>query len=155
MAKKVQLKSFKVAGISVRTTNQDRQSSTDLMNLWNRFYSENISSKIPGKVNNNIYAVYTNYDSDYTSAYTTILGHSVASIDNLPRGLVGHEIGAASYIAFEVKGEMPAAIVDTWKEIWNRDKELNRQYSTDFEVYQEKTEEEPNGSATVYVGVKE
>jgi predicted transcriptional regulator YdeE len=155
MAEKVQLKSFKVVGISIRTTNQNGQSATDLMNLWNKFYSENISSKITDKVNNDIYALYTNYDSDYTSWYTTIIGHSVASIDNLPDGLIGHEIGSGSYIAFDVNGEMPTAIVDIWKEIWNRDKELNRQYSTDFEVYKEKSEDELNDSVTVYVGVKE
>ena len=38
-----QIEAFKIIGIEVRTTNENEQSQTDLGDLWDRFYSENIT----------------------------------------------------------------------------------------------------------------
>ena len=64
---------MKIIGIETRTTNQNGQAMKDIGGLWNRFFSENIISKIPKAVNSNVYAIYTDYESDYTGEYTTLL----------------------------------------------------------------------------------
>ena len=55
---------MKIIGIETRTTNQNGQAMKDIGGLWNRFFSENIISKIPNAVNSNVYAIYTDYESD-------------------------------------------------------------------------------------------
>jgi predicted transcriptional regulator YdeE len=49
---------------------------------------------------------------------------------------------------------MPKAIMDTWSDIWNRDKELQRKYSYDFEVYGEKSQKGENSEVPIYVSTK-
>jgi predicted transcriptional regulator YdeE len=60
------LESFKVIGISVRTTNENRQATKDIPFLWKKFFEENISSKIPNKLSDDLYCVYTHYEKDHT-----------------------------------------------------------------------------------------
>lgn len=55
------MKAIKIIGIEVRTTNENGQALEDLDRLWGRFFSEKIAEKIPNKIRNDIYAVYTNY----------------------------------------------------------------------------------------------
>ena len=66
---------FYVVGISVRTSNENQQAAKDIPALWQRFMSENIADKIPNKSSNKVYAVYTDYESDHTKPYTTIIGY--------------------------------------------------------------------------------
>ena len=65
---------MKIIGISVLTTNQNGQAMQDIGNLWKRFFSEQILAKIPNKVSDAIYSIYTDYQKDYTEPYTCIIG---------------------------------------------------------------------------------
>ena len=56
-----------------------------------RFFKENISSKIPNKINGDILALYTDYEGDYTKPYSWILGCEVSSLEQVPEGLVGKD----------------------------------------------------------------
>jgi predicted transcriptional regulator YdeE len=151
MIKKITLDSFKIVGISVRTTNQEGRSANDLMELWQRFYSENISSKISNKTDNNIYSVYTDYESDYTAGYTALIGHKVSSIDIIPEELASREFKGGNYFVFEAKGKIPAAVVNKWQEIWDNNEELNRSYTADFEVYGEKSNDPEDAEVEIYI----
>ena len=66
------MNNFKIIGISTQTTNENGQSIQDVEALWNRFWNENIVAQVPNKVNEDIYAVYTDYESDYMIAPLTI-----------------------------------------------------------------------------------
>jgi predicted transcriptional regulator YdeE len=66
MTSEQKIEPFKIIGIAVHSTNQDGKSIKDLGDLWSRFYSETIMSKIPNKIDETIYAIYTDYASDYT-----------------------------------------------------------------------------------------
>ncbi len=59
-----QLESFKIIGISVETTNENGKSAMDLGELWERFYAENIMAQVLNKEGEDIYAIYTDYESD-------------------------------------------------------------------------------------------
>src|SRR5690349_24486132 len=109
---------FYIAGISVRTTNENMQAMKDIGELWGRFMGGDIGSKIPNKVSEDVYCMYTDYESDVNGPYTTILGYQVGSLDNLPDGIQGKQVPEAKYQVFPAKGKLPDIVVDTWKKIW-------------------------------------
>jgi len=145
---------FKIIGISTRTTNKDNKAQQDLVQLWGKFYSENIFEKIPNKLSNEILTIYTDYKSDFTEDYTTIIGIPVSTLAEIPNGLVGREFQAENFQKFTAKGEMPNAVVNTWIDIWKRNKELNRKYSYDFEVYGKKSQNGENSEVDIYIATK-
>jgi len=49
---------------------------------------------------------------------------------------------------------MPTAVIDIWKEIWDNDKELNRKYSADFEVYGQKSQDPENAEVEIYIATE-
>ena len=147
-------KGFKIIGIATRTTNQNNQSAEDLGKLWSQFYAENILEKIPNKVSSDIITIYTDYVSNYTEAYTTIIGVPVSTLDSVPEGLTGREFEAENFQKFTAKGEMPNAVVNTWMDIWQQDNELNRKYSYDLEVYGEKSQNGENAEVEIFIAAK-
>ena len=146
---------FKIIGISVRTTNQNNKSAADIGNLWGLFYAKNVAALIPNKISDDIYAIYTDYKSNFTEDYTTIIGIRVSSLDFIPEGLIGRQFEAEHFLKFTAKGNMPQAVIDAWINIWSRDQELNRNYSYDFEVYNEKSQNPENAEVDIFIAVKE
>lgn len=130
---KVELEEFQVIGISIRTTNQNGQSQKDISELWGKFMSENIAGKIPHKVNENIYCIYIDYESDFMDAYTTILGFKVNSFENIPEGLIAKTIPTSVYRLYKSTGKLPYCVLQTWQEIWESG--IKRKYLADFDVY--------------------
>jgi predicted transcriptional regulator YdeE len=119
---------FYVMGIAVRTTNEHGKSMIDIPKLWEQFFSENIMDKIPNKINNTLYCVYTDYEGDYTMPYTTLLGCKVSNLDSMPNGLLGKSIGGGQYSVFTAKGRITDGIVyEEWLKIWASG--MNRAYS--------------------------
>lgn len=144
---------FKIIGISMRTSNKNNQSQEDLGNLWGRFFAENILEKIPNKLSFEIFAIYTDYKSDYTEEYTTIIGVPVTTLEEMPSGLIGREFPSDNFQKFTAKGEMPKAVIDVWLTIWQRDQELKRKYSYDFEVYGPNSQNGENSEVEIYLSV--
>lgn len=145
---------IKVIGISVETTNQNNQAATDLDKMWNQFYTEAIANKIPDKESEAIYAVYTDYESNYTGKYTAIIGQRVSRLDNIPEGLTGREIKNEKLVKYIAKGALPNAVIETWQEIWANDIALYRTYNADFEVYGEKSQKGADSEVEIYIGVR-
>jgi len=150
---KVTIKEFTVIGISVRTTNENGQSAKDIGELWNKFMTEGILEKIPNKVDNTIYSIYTEYESDHTKPYTTILGCKVGNLENIPNGMVGTSFKGGNYVKTSAKGDlMQGLIVNHWTKIFEMD--LERIYSADFEVFGEKAQNPSDAEVDFYVSVK-
>lgn len=154
MNKKEQVKSFTIIGISIQTTNENGKSMTDIGQLWDRFYSENILAEIPGKIDNDIYAIYTDYESDYRGKYTVILGCKVTSLASVPAGFEGREFKGGNYLKYTAEGKIPDAVVSKWQEIWRKDDKLNRAYTADFEVYGEKSQNPESAEVDIYIATK-
>jgi len=150
----ITINEFKIVGISVKTTNKDNQSAQDIGKLWQQFYVENLFDKIPNKLSNDIYSIYTDYKSDFTDEYTTIIGVQVSSLENIPTGLIGRQFPSDNFMKFTAKGLMPKAIVEAWIDIWEKDKELSRKYTYDFEVYGEKSQNGENSEVEIYIATK-
>ena len=129
-----QLPMFFVAGLAVRTLNKDGQAGKDIGRLWQSLMQPGVADKLNEKEGNEVYCVYTDYESDYTGYYTAILGYKVSSIEYLPEGFTGKAIAASKYEVFTADGEFPTNIGATWQHIWQTD--LNRTYTADFDVYE-------------------
>ena len=147
------IQNFSVIGISVRTTNENEQSAKDIPALWNTLLSEAILSKIPNKISKDIVCVYTDYEKDHTKPYTTILGAVVANLDAIPEGMTGKTIEGINYEKFTAKGNLAEGIViKEWIKIWNSD--LNRIFTSDFEVYGEKAQNPENAEVDIFIAIK-
>ncbi|ATA89704.1 GyrI-like domain-containing protein [Capnocytophaga stomatis] len=144
---------FKIIGIAVRTTNANGQAATDLGKLWGQFMSDTIA-KIPNTISEEIIAIYTDYESDYQGAYTAIIGKKVSSLDEIPAGMIGREFPEAKFQKFIAKGQMPNAIMQTWKTIWEQEATLHRAYQYDFEVYGKKSQNGDESEVEVFISVK-
>lgn len=149
-----QIDSFYIIGISTETTNKNGQASQDMGALWGDFFAQQVSNKIPNKISEDIYAIYTDYESDYTGRYTAIIGHKVNSLQQIPTGFIGKTLTPQKYQHFLAKGEMPVAVGITWNKIWNQEKTLNRSYIADFEIYSPRSQNGDKSEVDIYVGVK-
>lgn len=147
------IQKFNVIGISVRTTNENGQSGRDIPALWSQFMSEEIQSKIPNKVSEDLFCIYTDYEKDHTKPYTTILGCKVESLDVVPENMIGKTIESANYKELIAKGNLSEGIVfNRWLEIWNSD--LDRSFTADFEVYGEKTQNPEKAEVAIYIALQ-
>lgn len=147
------IQKFNVIGISVRTTNENGQSGRDIPALWSQFMSEEIQSKIPNKVSEDLFCIYTDYEKDHTKPYTTILGCKVESLDVVPENMIGKTIESANYKELIAKGNLSEGIVfNKWLEIWNSD--LDRSFTADFEVYGEKIQNPENAEVAIYIALQ-
>ena len=147
------IQKFNVIGISVRTTNENGQSGKDIPALWSQFMSEEIQSKIPNKVSEDLFCIYTDYEKDHTKPYTTILGCKVESLDVVPENMIGKTIESANYKELIAKGNLSEGIVfNKWLEIWNSD--LDRSFTADFEVYGDKTQNPEKAEVAIYIALQ-
>jgi len=141
-----------IIGIAITTSNQDGSAQKDIPEMWQKFYTQEVLKSIPNRVNDKIYAVYTNYQGDYTAPYDLVIGCAVNTLDEVPEGLEALTIDAADYKKFTVDGENPQqSVVQTWMKIWRSD--LKRSYQADFELYEYNEANELEVS--VYIGVDE
>lgn len=145
---------FKIIGISIETTNQNGQSLEDIEKIWGKFWGENIQDQVPNKINNEIYAVYTDYENGDAGKYTVIIGLPVKSLDDIPGDFVGREIHVGKNKKFISKGKMPEAVVKTWREIW-QNKISQRAYRADVTVHGKKYYDGDNAEVETFISVKE
>lgn len=149
----VKIDPFHLIGISIRTTNENGQATQEIAELWGRFLSENLLDKIPNRVNNHIYSLYTDYEGDETQPYTAILGCSVHSLAGIPEGMVGRSFNGGEYYKSTTKGDlMQGLIVNEWKRIWSL--KLDRSYTADFELFGENAQNPNDAEVEFFVAVK-
>lgn len=140
-----------IIGIFTRTTNEGLKCQDDIPPLWEKFFGEHLVSKIPNRLNQNLYAVYTAYEGDYTKPYTYLLGCEVSSLDKIPEGMMGIEIPSSQYASFPVQGDFPLSLLEAWQEIW--DENLKRSYTFDFEVYPPDFDPRSHSDLEIYIAV--
>lgn len=143
---------FSIIGIAVRTSNEPGRAANDIPALWNTFLAEGILSKIPNRVDDTLYCLYTDYEKDFTKPYTTLLGCKVTNLDHIPEGLTGKAFGGGDYARFTAKGNIMDGIVfQQWTRIWAEP--LPRAYAVDFEVYGLKAQNPADAEIDIFVGL--
>lgn len=148
-----QLPAFKLIGIKLqkKTINEGGRSNTDCGNLWTKFETENYLNQIPNKINNDIYAVYFNYDGDHTKAFSYFIGCRTGNEVKAPEGMKSLLIPGQNYSKLLAKGVMPNCITDSWKEVWTAN--LNRTYQFDFEVHDNRSKDWSNAEVNISVAI--
>ncbi len=149
---------FTVVGISARTSNAKEMSSDGVIGkMWGRLFQEGLLAKIPNKADPNIVAVYTDYASDHNGEYTYILGARVTSDAEVPAGMSAARIPAGKFAVFtSSKGPAPKVVPELWMKINSLPPDAvgaNRQYKSDFEIYDERAVDPQNLQMDVYIGI--
>jgi len=123
-----------VVGIARRTTGADGRSTKDMMAAWAAFLQTNASAKIKNRaVPPIMYAVYSDYETDWRGAFSYLIGCGVTRAGTVPEGMEVRKIPAQTYAVFSAKGQMPDEVLAIWSMVWLSD--LPRTYTFDFEVY--------------------
>ncbi|OAS17846.1 GyrI-like domain-containing protein [Paenibacillus oryzisoli] len=129
-----------LTGVHVRTTNAEEAGpNRRLPQLWETYFQSQITSLIPTIHSHLIYALYTDYESDASGEYTTLIGHQVA--DNISRDedkFHQVQVPASKYLVFTTeKGPVYEVVAQAWANIWAyfKDSEEVRAYTGDYELY--------------------
>jgi predicted transcriptional regulator YdeE len=139
-----QIPGFSIIGVAVRTNNANEMNHSGKIGaLWQRFMQDQMAAKIPGRIDNHLVTVLTDYQSDQSGDYTYILGAKVeakvASTDHVPEGMVAKQVPAGTYAVFQSETGVPADVVPRlWQRIWaTSPQEMGgkRSFRTDFELY--------------------
>lgn len=138
-------------GLELRTNNDE--CAFAMPTHKERFFKENIPSKIPNKINGDILALYTDYEEDYTKPYSWILGCEVSSLKQIPEGLVGKVIPASKYVVYTTKGEFPQGLIAAWQDIWKSN--IPRSYTSDFEVYRSDFDPQRHPEVKIYIAIED
>jgi predicted transcriptional regulator YdeE len=148
---------FDVIGIQVRTNNA-REASGDgaIPKLWQRLFAEGILNQIPGKTDQLITVVYSDYASDWNGDYDYTLGAKVKSGTKPSEGMVSVTVPAGRYLEFEsARGPGQTVVPVVWKQIWAYFQDPanpQREYKADFEHYE--PSDPANVQAHVFIRVK-
>lgn len=143
--------SFTVSGLSVRTRNSDEFNLTTakIGPLWAQFFSQQCPEKIPGQTPvARMLGVYSGYESDATGAFDVTAGMAVQSA--APE-LASIQIEAGRYLVFECEGGLPAAVIQGWGQVWTyfqSHSEHRRRFGTDFEDYLSPS------TVAIYIGIE-
>lgn len=142
-----------VIGIELRTTNDNGLAFQAIPDFWGRFMKEGIAGKIPNKLNNDIYAVYTNFENEgknNNGMYSLIIGCSVKPETILEPGFTKVTIPAGNYRVFPVEKGRQDKVGDAWREIWAipQSEKNTWKFKCEFEHYQ------ASGEIDIYIGKK-
>ncbi|GAA2869973.1 GyrI-like domain-containing protein [Streptosporangium fragile] len=129
-----------VVGHAVRTSNADEMEPGRgrLGALWARASVPGAFAHVPGRVDENVYAVLTDYESDHHGAYTQIVGVAVRTAAALPEGMVAVRVPGVPSLKLEARGPMPDALLESWQQLWKHTESGGipaRAFTTDLEVH--------------------
>lgn len=145
----VEVDAFDVVGISILTDNS--KGTDDINALWERFFKESVGQYVPNKVNDNIYAVYSDYEGDHEAPYRLTIGYRVNG-DETPDTMTRVHIIDQDYAVMSATGEQPKALIETWQAIWSGD--LPRSFKTDFELYGPRFFEDGVNEVLIHIGIE-
>ena len=150
---KIKKNEFKLIGLKLdkQTTNQNGQSGFDCGNLWQKFEKEKFVEKIQNKLSEEIYAVYYDYEDDYTKSFSYFIGCKVKIDSEAPNEMDSLFLPAENYSKIIAKGKMPDCVSDSWINIWASN--IDRAYNYDFEVYDERSKDWSNAEVEIFVSV--
>ena len=134
-----------IAGLKVTTTNKDGKSAQDLYQIWNKFMEKDFIESLQKIAKNPInYAVYTNYEKDFSEGnYDVYVGRETENSENNFENIL---VDWEKFEVFEFEYTSPESVFDAWKTIWEN-KNLNRTYTYDIEEYYKE------GKFRIYISV--
>lgn len=138
-----------IFGIELRTSNNEAIQT--IPPHWQRFAEEAVLARIPGKVSDEVYAVYTDFEhagSSNQGTYSLIIGARVQAGTPLPEGLARAVIPASQRAVFPVEKGRFDLVGAKWQEIWGRT-DLEKTFIAEYERYS------AGGEIDIFIGIEE
>jgi len=151
---------FWVVGIQARTTNAKEMAGQGVIpQTWGRFFQDALLDKIPNKVDSTIYSVYSGYASDRNGEYDFMIGAKVNAVTTAPAGMVARKVPAGRYaVVPSASGPVEQVVPGVWRQVWEMEDKHTlggaRAYQTDFEVYDQRSQDPKNSQVDLYIGLK-
>jgi predicted transcriptional regulator YdeE len=118
---------FYVVGLSAKVSLEEEEYESAVENLWERFYEEDLSTKIQDIVDDHLYFVHLREQQKI------MLGYRTASLQFAKGNLDGTLIQAAEYAVFESNNSSTDSVAFLWEQILLSD--LKSEGSQNIEVY--------------------
>lgn len=138
-----------LTGLWVRTGNQEPDMMAKIGGLWQRFFGGDLE-KIPNRVGNTYYGLYTNYGKDDKSEYDAVACCETDGVQDVSGDMKSIVLPAGKYAKFTFHGDMEKNTGAFWTEVWNT--ELPRSFTGDFEEYKP-CEDHHNAEICIYVAL--
>lgn len=148
-----------LTGVHVRTTNEEEAGpNRRLPQLWETYFQSQITSRTQTINAHLIYALYTDYESDATGAYTTLIGHEVAGDNTQDKDKFSIvQVPASKYLVFTTeKGPVYEVVAQAWGKIWAYFKESEevRAYTGDYELYDTRNSDPAQTQIQIFIAIK-
>ncbi len=154
----IKREAFQIIGISTKTSNANELTAqAKIPQLWQDFYEKNIVDQLSKLDNQNVYGLYSDYETDVNGNYAITIGVEASKMNDASPEWVIKTIPAAKYLVFTShKGKMPEIVIQTWQEIWAwfANSEVERTYTGDFELYDERCANPQEAQVEVYIAIK-
>ena len=139
----VYLEEKKVDGLKIRTTNENYKSMTDISDLWTKFLED--YPLMSGKLNHKAIGLYTNYEGDFLAPYDFYVAYETTE-------KAIYTISSGKYAKFIIIGHPQRAIAEFWSKLWELP--LERDYLSDFEEYQNNSDDFNKQEIHIYISIK-
>lgn len=148
------LPAFSVVGLSRMIEKGNEEAAEEINQLWQDFFEARVAQNLDARRDDVIYAVYSEYQGDYTKPYRLTIGYRMKDQWDgvLPEMLRAVQVKEADYAMMSAAGEQPKALIEAWQAVWQSD--LDRLYQTDFEVYGPRFFEEGVHEVLLAVGIR-
>lgn len=137
-----------VIGIELRTRNDE--AFRTIPGHWQRFTEEAVPAKVPGKLSDDVYAVYTNFQNagrDNQGVYSLVIGVAAPAGAAVPAGFTRAVIPASPRAVFPVEKGRFDQVGEAWQAIWQRG-DLGKTFIADYEHYR------ADGRIAILVGIE-
>ena len=149
------MESFPIIGIELKTTTRDGRNFSEIPQFWEKVLDKGQIDKIPDRKSPDaVLGICMDFRPDGSFSY--IIGAEVISTENTPSDMVCRTIPAAKYAVFTARGNMPDSIQDVTRYIyqkWLPNSEFQRGNSADFELYDQRFDDEQNAEVDIYVPI--
>lgn len=139
---------IRIIGIELRTSNDEAMQT--IPPHWQRFTEENVLARIPGKLSDEVYAVYTHFENagvNNQGIYSLIIGAPVSSAQAVPPGMVHAVLPASPRAVFPVPQGRFDQVGPAWLEVWQRD-DLPKTFIAECERYR------ADGQIDILIGLR-
>lgn len=141
-------RAVRIIGIELRTDNREAMRTIPLH--WQRFTQEGVLARIPGKLSDEVYAVYTHFENagvNNEGVYSLIIGAPVSSAQAVPPGMSHAVLPASPRAVFPVPQGRFDQVVPAWQAVWQRD-DLPKAFVADCERYR------ADGQIDILIGLR-
>jgi predicted transcriptional regulator YdeE len=130
-----------VAGIKARTTHRIEAvaQTAKIPALWRRFFADRADDQIHDRSDGGVVlVVYADYERDDSGPFSVLIGHRVATLDDVPLGISGVWLLPGLYLCFEKAGRPFEYPAEAWQEIrrfFAHSHEHERAFEADYEIH--------------------